>query len=114
MIKPQNTENTITNHFKRKVVPKTLRIKANTTIEIDNECTNTSDSSELLKQKLLKFRTEQSKRKGLPAYCILNNQTIDLIALKKPKNKLMLQFVKGIGSKKIAEYGDDIIKIINS
>ena len=101
-----------TNHFKRKVVPKKLKIKES--ISTQDSDIKPVDNSDPLKQKLFKFRTEQANRKGLPAYCILNNQTIDLLVQKKPKNKLMLQFVKGIGTKKIHEYGDDILQIINS
>ena len=104
--------NTITNHFKRNVVPKTLKIKG--TIPKNNDNIQSIDNSDLLKQKLLKFRIEQSKRSGLPAYCIINNHTIDLLVIKKPTNKLMLQFIKGIGTKKIKEYGDEILKLINN
>lgn len=107
--------NTITNHFKRNIVPKTLKIKETPpTKSVNQSEINNQEDVDKLREKLLKFRLDQSKRKGLPAYCIINNETINQIVLKKPKNKLMLQFIKGIGTKKINEYGDELINIINN
>ena len=65
-------------------------------------------------QKLLQdYRLKKSKECQLPAYCILSNDVINLISENKPKCNTELKLIKGMGDKKIQQYGNDIINIIN-
>lgn len=46
-------------------------------------------------------------------YFIFNNETLDEIIKLNPKSKKELVNVRGFGPKKIEDYGEEIIKIIN-
>ena len=72
-----------------------------------------SNEEKLIYQKLIDFRTKISLEKNIPAYLILTNKTIIEIIDKKPKNKQDLFLIKGIEKKKIDQYGDTILKILN-
>ena len=72
-----------------------------------------SNEEKLIYQKLIDFRTKISLEKNIPAYLILTNKTIIEIVDKKPKNKQDLFLIKGIEKKKIDQYGDTILKILN-
>ena len=68
---------------------------------------------DLLQKLLQDYRLKKSKECQLPAYCILSNDVINLISENKPKCNTELKLIKGLGDKKIQQYGNDIINIIN-
>ena len=63
--------------------------------------------------KLKEWRKEKAKEINKPPYCIFKNSILEDIILKKPRTKKDLQKIKGIGPKKILQYGDDVMSIIN-
>lgn len=73
---------------------------------------NNRDSS-VLKNMLKDWRRDKSEEMGdLPVYMILSNAAIDELAKYKPSSKAKMFNIKGMGSVKIAKYGDEILKII--
>ena len=71
----------------------------------DKDC---NDSS--LKEKLLQYRKEESKKRNYPAYYIFNNDQLDKILSEKPADIQNLS--KILEPIKIKMYGADILEII--
>lgn len=71
------------------------------------------ECSEMLTEKLKKFRLEQSRKEGIKPYYIFNDaQMKDLIA-QNPKTKEELLKVSGFGNVKVEKYGDTILSILH-
>jgi len=63
-------------------------------------------------EKLKRWRYEKAQRLGVPEYLILQNKTLMTIAKLRPGTTEELMNVHGIGERKIADYGEEIIKLI--
>lgn len=88
---------------------KTKKEKENTTAPVSQ---SNSKHPELLK-KLRNWRAEKSKSNGVPEYMILQRQTVIDISNFLPCNTNSLKIIKGLGKKKVTEYGNDIITIVS-
>lgn len=62
--------------------------------------------------KLRLWRVGVAKEKGLPAYMIFSDATLQAIAAKKPNRVNDLKGVSGIGEKKLALYGEAILEVL--
>ncbi|NLB49032.1 MAG: hypothetical protein GX813_04265 [Erysipelotrichia bacterium] len=70
---------------------------------------------EELEKKLRALRVELSKKHNLyPTYNVFNNETLQLIASKKPITIEELSKIKGIGKKKIETFGNELIEFIKN
>lgn len=58
------------------------------------------------------WRTEKAKEKSVPVYLIATNKELLSIAKYKPIKKEELLDIKGFGKYKIANYGEEIIEIL--
>src|SRR3972149_8245705 len=58
---------------------------------------------------LREWRTEQSKKEGVPPYIICNNMQLARIVVKRPSSLNALQEIEGIGKAKIEKYGKDLL-----
>ena len=67
-----------------------------------------------LKVRLVEFRTEKSKKYGIPSSYIFNNDELDKLMEFRPKTKEILENLKIIEDIKLKLHGDEIIDIINS
>ncbi|MBU3106945.1 HRDC domain-containing protein [Clostridium gasigenes] len=72
-----------------------------------------SESSDILINKLKEYRTSMARSEKVSPYFIYNNETLGEIIKVKPKNKEELMKVRGFGPIKVEKYGDSIIDIIN-
>ena len=63
--------------------------------------------------KLKQWRTDKAKLHKKPAYCILSNKTIQLLAEAKPQTERELLAVTGIGPKTIQQYGDELLSLVS-
>ncbi|NOX71960.1 MAG: UvrD-helicase domain-containing protein [Candidatus Micrarchaeota archaeon] len=61
---------------------------------------------------LREWRFYKSDEMGLPAYRILTNSTLAEICRIKPKTLEELENVKGIGPAKLAQFGDEILRMV--
>lgn len=66
-----------------------------------------------LETNLKNFRKEKSKELRVPAFLIIHQSTIELIAKEKPKTLEDLKKIKGIGKRTIEKYGQEILEIIS-
>ena len=65
-----------------------------------------------IKEKLKEYRTREYKRHNKPAFTIFNNETIELIAAKRPSDLKALASIKGFGPLRIEEHGAAVLKIV--
>lgn len=63
---------------------------------------------------LREWRTDMSKKEGIPPYVICNNIQLAGITVKRPASLNALQEIEGIGKAKIEKYGKELLQIIAS
>lgn len=64
--------------------------------------------------KLRQWRTGVARTKGLPAYMIFSDATLQAIASSKPSTLDSLSRVSGIGEKKLALYGEEVLTVLRT
>ena len=68
-----------------------------------------------IKTKLLDYRKKKAEIfPKVPAYCILNNKTVDDLIEQLPQTLDDLKKIHGMGDKRIGKYGKDIIEILQN
>jgi DNA helicase-2/ATP-dependent DNA helicase PcrA len=67
-----------------------------------------------LLEELRAWRLEQSLRDSVPAYVIFPDSTLRELATQRPETIPQLQAVSGFGPKRIAQYGEDVLRIVKS
>ena len=71
-----------------------------------------SAADEPLLEKLIEWRRLRARADGVPAYVVADNKTLAAIASRRPADEPALLAVPGIGQRKIATYGDEILAIL--
>ena len=70
-----------------------------------------SAADEPLLAKLIEWRRERARADGVPAYVVADNKTLAAIAVRRPSDETALLGVPGIGQRKVATYGPEILAI---
>jgi ATP-dependent DNA helicase RecQ len=60
------------------------------------------------------WRSEVARTRGVPAYVVLHDSTIDGIAIARPTTLDQLRGIAGIGDKKLEHYGGELIAMVNA
>jgi ATP-dependent DNA helicase RecQ len=60
------------------------------------------------------WRSQTARQRGVPAYVVLHDSTIDGIATSRPTTLTQLRGIPGIGDKKLEHYGDELIALVNA
>ena len=68
---------------------------------------------EIIAENLRKYREREAKRRNHPAYTILKDETIKLIATQQPTDRRQLGNIKGVGPSTIEQHGAAIIEIVH-
>ena len=63
---------------------------------------------------LKSWRSEIARKRGVPAYVVLHDSTIDGIAATRPASLNELRGIAGIGDKKLEHYGEELIALVAS
>lgn len=71
-----------------------------------------ANSNPDLYQTIRKWRNEKAESLDLPPYMILQNKTMVEISERVPASLMELKKINGIGKRKLSEFGDEILKII--
>jgi ATP-dependent DNA helicase RecQ len=58
------------------------------------------------------WRSEVARKRGVPAYVVLHDSTIDGIATQRPATLEQLRGIPGIGDKKLEHYGEELIALV--
>ncbi len=64
-------------------------------------------------ERLRAVRSELSRERGLPAYCVCNDRTLKLIAKHHPRSAEELTAIKGMGPRKVAVYGESLLAALS-
>jgi ATP-dependent DNA helicase RecQ len=67
-----------------------------------------------LQAALRAWRSEIARQRGVPAYVVLHDSTIDGIAAARPASLNQLRDIPGIGDKKLEHYGDELIALVRA
>ncbi|WP_100407635.1 HRDC domain-containing protein [Bacillus solitudinis] len=70
-------------------------------------------STDKLKVSLTEYRTKYSRKLGVKPFYIFTNKTLEALLEKKPKTIEDLLKIDGFGPKKVEEFGQDIVLLIN-
>jgi ATP-dependent DNA helicase RecQ len=65
-------------------------------------------------EKLRQWRMQTARAKGLPAYMVFSDATLQSIAARKPSSLSSLGAISGIGDKKLSLYGEEVLQVLNS
>ncbi|MBU6458708.1 MAG: DNA helicase RecQ [Bradyrhizobium sp.] len=60
------------------------------------------------------WRSEVARKRGVPAYVVLHDSTIEGIAASRPGTPEQLRDIPGIGDRKLERYGRELIALVNS
>jgi ATP-dependent DNA helicase RecQ len=60
------------------------------------------------------WRSDVARQRGVPAYVVLHDSTIDGIAASRPTTPGQLRNIPGIGDKKLEHYGDELIALVKA
>jgi ATP-dependent DNA helicase RecQ len=60
------------------------------------------------------WRSEVARKRGVPAYVVLHDTTIEGIATSRPTTLMQLRGIPGIGDKKLEHYGDELIALVQA
>jgi ATP-dependent DNA helicase RecQ len=67
-----------------------------------------------LQASLRAWRSEIARTRGVPAYVVLHDSTIDGIAAARPASLDQLRNIPGIGDKKLEHYGDGLLALVRA
>ncbi|CAN5208825.1 ATP-dependent DNA helicase UvrD2 [soil metagenome] len=73
-----------------------------------------TEADEPLLEKLIEWRRERARTDGVPAYVVADNKTLAAITAQRPTSEAGLLGVPGIGQRKVATYGAEILAIIQT
>ncbi len=60
------------------------------------------------------WRSETARKRGVPAYVVLHDTTIEGIAASRPTTPAALRGIAGIGDKKLEHYGAELIALVTA
>jgi ATP-dependent DNA helicase RecQ len=60
------------------------------------------------------WRSQVARQRGVPAYVVLHDTTIDGIASARPTTPEQLRGIPGIGDKKLEHYGDELLALVKA
>jgi len=55
-----------------------------------------------------------ARQRGVPAYVVLHDATIEGIATSHPTTSAQLRGIPGIGDKKLEHYGDELLALVRA
>jgi ATP-dependent DNA helicase RecQ len=64
-------------------------------------------------ERLRTWRGEQARRQRVPAYVVLHNSHLEEISARKPSTIHELGAIKGVGLRRAARYGDELLVLIH-
>jgi ATP-dependent DNA helicase RecQ len=64
-------------------------------------------------ERLRGWRSDQAKKQQVPAYVVLHNSHLEEISARKPTNIHELGAIKGVGLRRAARYGEELLALIH-
>ncbi|MDE6018542.1 MAG: AAA family ATPase [Muribaculaceae bacterium] len=95
-----------------------ISLSDSTWVKISNKAKGSHISNDIenpeLYEALVEWRRAKAQEEGVPAYMILGNKTLVILANEIPQDEEDLSSIPGIGKKKKADYGADLLNIIKN
>jgi len=73
--------------------------------------TGGSPDADLLRR-LKAWRAAEARRRGVPAYVVFHDSTLEALAVVRPCDRGSLLRVRGVGPAKVETYGQDLLKVL--
>jgi ATP-dependent DNA helicase RecQ len=70
------------------------------------------DPDPMLLERLKQWRRGEASRRAVPAFVIFHDTTLAALAARRPQDLDALAGVKGIGPKKLADFGEALLAIL--
>ena len=67
--------------------------------------------SEVL-ERLKQWRRGEATRRGVPAFVIFHDRTLEALSSRKPRDREALRGIKGIGPQKLEDFGEALLSIL--
>jgi len=71
-----------------------------------------NESEKALFESLRALRMSIAKERGVPPYVVFNDSTLREMALDKPSDRHALLSIRGVGQKKLDDFGSDFLQAI--
>lgn len=100
-----------------RVASKLLADEVGDVVEAIEEATEQEETAEPtidgdLHESLRQWRLAEARERGVAAFVIAHNKTLDELATRKPQTEQALLGTKGIGKKFVEQYGEDVLTLI--
>jgi ATP-dependent DNA helicase RecQ len=63
-------------------------------------------------ERLKQWRRREATRRGVPAYIIFHDRTLEVLSSMRPRDRETLGGIKGIGPRKLEDFGEDLLSIL--
>ncbi|MCA1688076.1 MAG: HRDC domain-containing protein [Actinobacteria bacterium] len=98
---------------KPSVAPTQKRLAAPAASDLAQTAVAPRDAMDLaLFERLKRWRGEQARRQRVPAYVVLHNSHLEEIAARKPRSIHELGSIKGVGLRRAARYGEELLALV--
>ncbi|CAN5837510.1 hypothetical protein BH18ACT11_BH18ACT11_03450 [soil metagenome] len=81
--------------------------------DLSPEDENAPEVDAALFERLRSWRGEQARQQRVPAYVVLHNSHLEEISARKPRTMHELGAIKGVGLRRAARYGDELLAMIH-
>jgi len=65
-----------------------------------------------LAKRLRTWRLREAKTRGIPAYAVFHDSTLDALAMLRPTTEAELLAVPGIGPNRVARFGAELLQVL--
>ena len=65
-----------------------------------------------LREEIRQWRLNTARATGVPAYVVFPDRTLDALVIERPSTHEELARIPGLGAKKLARYGDNILELL--
>ena len=63
-------------------------------------------------EKLKAWRLEKARERKVPPYVVFHDRTLEAMAAAHPRNELELLDISGVGPKKLDDYGEELLELV--
>lgn len=78
----------------------------------DDETLSLTAEDQSMYQSIRRWRRARAEQLGIPPFAILSNRELTALILRRPSTKQELMSIPGLGQKKVARFGDDLLELL--
>jgi ATP-dependent DNA helicase RecQ len=92
--------------------PPVVTAQERLTVPAGLDLAGTGGMDRVLFERLKRWRGEQARQQRVPAYVVLHNSHLEEIAARKPQSIHELGSIKGVGLRRAARYGEELLALV--